>query len=262
MKNFKLNKLSVIFVSLLLLIVFFSSIINIWEKRFKISSFLTERLSNSSSYDIDDLDVYWAKEILKGGYILHFRHAERDKWIDVQMYDALESDLHVNGFNESRYAENDYFNGAVCLNERGKIQAKAIGESLKFIGLPIGTVYSSVSCRARQTAELAFGGYDELYRILVHRGPYNENENERIESLKNLYSKFEEIEGKNIIVSAHNSVISCKMFINQKCPNSDLGSILRLEEGGFYVLRKSENGLLFEHEFHNFNDFNKVFYKR
>ena len=23
--------------------------------------------------------------------ILHFRHAERDKWIDVQKYDALES---------------------------------------------------------------------------------------------------------------------------------------------------------------------------
>ena len=65
---------------------------------------------------------------MNGGFILHFQHAERDKWIDVQMYDALESDVHSNGLNESRYAENDHFNKAVCLNERGKIQAKAIGE--------------------------------------------------------------------------------------------------------------------------------------
>ena len=73
------------------------------------------------------------------------------------MYDALESDVHNNGLNESRYAENDYFHKAVCLNAKGKIQAKAIGESLKHIGLPIGAVHSSVSCRARQTAELVFG---------------------------------------------------------------------------------------------------------
>ena len=39
-----------------------------------------------------------------GGYILHFRHAERDKWIDVQMYDALESDVHNNGNNKTRFA--------------------------------------------------------------------------------------------------------------------------------------------------------------
>ena len=78
-------------------------------------------------------DLFWANEIINGGYILHFRHAERDKWIDVQMYDALESDLHNNGKDESRYAEKDYFTKAVCLNERGKIQAKAIGEHIKNI---------------------------------------------------------------------------------------------------------------------------------
>ena len=243
---------------LLLLVVSLSSIVNIYEKRNKISLFLIETFAQNPSHNIDDLDTYWAKEILNGGYILHFRHAERDKWIDVQMYDALESKLHNNGLNESRYAENDYFSRAVCLNDRGKIQAKAIGESLKFIVLPIGTVHSSVSCRARQTAELAFGGYDEQHFILMHKGPYNESEDERVEKLKNLYSNFAEIKGKNTIVSAHNSVISCKMFINQRCPTRGLS----LEEGGFYVLKNTEDGLLFEHEFHNFNHFNRVFYER
>jgi phosphohistidine phosphatase SixA len=244
--------------AVLLLTVSFSSVINIYEKRHKISIFLKYKTGASTAYEISEKDVYWAKEVLKGGYILHFRHAERDKWIDLQVYDALESDAHNNGQNESRYAENDYFDKAVCLNDRGKIQAKAIGESLKFIGLPIGAVHSSVSCRARQTANLAFGGYDELHRILVHKGPYNESEDVRVKRLEDLYLGFEEIEGKNTIVSAHNSVISCDMFIDQTCPSNNLS----LEEGGFYILRNTKDGLRFEYEFHNFKQFNRVFYQR
>lgn len=200
---------------------------------------------------------FWAKEIMKGGYILHFRHAERDKWIDVQMYDALESIAHSNGPNESRYGENDYFANAVCLNERGMIQAKAMGESLKNIGLPIGTVHSSVSCRARQTAKLAFGGYDQLHLSLVHRGPFKEDIQTHINTLKKLYESFTIKNGVNIIVSSHNTVIDCSMFINNKCPEN-----LGLIEGGFYVLRKTKDGLIYEHKFNSFNDFNSVFYER
>ena len=62
---------------------------------------------------------------------------------------------------------------------------------------------------------------------------------------------------KNTIVSAHNSVIKCEMFINNKCPKNP-----KLEEGGFYILSKSENGLKFEYEFHKFKEFTRVFYER
>jgi phosphohistidine phosphatase SixA len=240
----------------LLLLISFSSAVTLYEKKDKVQDFFSKKVG-IDPVSRAEANVYWAKEIMNGGYILHFRHAERDKWIDVQMYDALESDLHSNGKNESRYGENDYFDKAVCLNDRGKIQAKAIGESLKHIDLPIGAVHSSVSCRARQTADLSFGGYDQLHRILVHAGPYNEEEEIRVEKLKILYSSFAEIDGKNAIVSAHNSVISCDMFINTKCPSD-----LHLEEGGFYVLRNTKDGLLFEHEFHFFYEFNLVFYER
>lgn len=240
----------------LFLLISFSSAVNLYEKRVLVGDYLT-KLIGKDPYVRADANVYWAKEIMNGGYILHFRHAERDKWIDVQMYDALESDVHSNGVNESRYAEKDYFDKAVCLNDRGKIQAKAMGESLNHIKLPIGAVHSSVSCRARQTADLTFGGYDQLHRILVHKGPYNEDQQKRVEYLKNLYSSFATVDGKNTIVSAHNGVINCGMFINDKCPIDPF-----LEEGGFYVLRNTKDGLLFEHEFHFFNEFNKVFYER
>ncbi len=215
-----------------------------------------DKKKSIDDYKTNENNVYWAEKIIQGGYILHFRHAEREKWIDVQMYDALESDLHDKGKNGSRFAENDYFKKAVCLNSRGKIQARAMGEHLKNIGLPIGHVASSVSCRARQTAELAFGKYDTMHRILVHDGPYLEEKPQRLKNLKNFYLNLPLSKEKNTIVSSHNSVAVCEMFENCKDKK------LELEEGGFYIISIKENKLYLDHEFHNYNEFNKIFYKR
>ena len=165
MKKFLNLKNMIIF--LLVAPVWVSSFIGLYEDRQKIQekirSYLPTNTVTEEKSKIEQ-DRYWAKEIMKGGYILHFRHAERDKWIDVHMYDALESEVHENGYNESRYAEFDYFKDAVCLNERGVIQATAMGELLDDINFPIGYIISSPSCRGRQTAEYAFGGYDKLLR--------------------------------------------------------------------------------------------------
>ena len=66
--------------------------------------------SNSNILEHEDKNKYWAKKILSGGFILFFRHAERDKWIDVAMYDALESQLlDKKNLNSFRFAENEYF---------------------------------------------------------------------------------------------------------------------------------------------------------
>ena len=242
-----------------LALITLSSIVYLYEIRekiyFKISSIIEGIKTNN--YNVSAADRYWGKEILNGGYILHFRHAERDKWIDVQMYDALESDLHDNGKDQSRYAENDYFANAVCLNERGKIQAKAMGEHIRNIGLPISYVASSVSCRARQTASLAFDGYDSQHRLLVHSGPYNESYSDRANDLKHFYVTLpvDHDPKANVIVSAHNSVVRKEMFENAP-------SDLSLEEGGFYVISNRDGKLYLEHEFHNFRLFSRVFYER
>tara|TARA_A100001234_G_C12628688_1_gene387233 strand:- start:454 stop:1257 length:804 start_codon:yes stop_codon:yes gene_type:complete len=205
------------------------------------------------------IDKIWANKISKGGYILHFRHAEREKWIDVQMYDLLESDVHNNGFNNSRMAENDYFSKAVCLNDRGLVQAKAMGELLKEISFPIGQVISSPSCRSRQTANIAFGGYDKLDRELVHRGPYYEKEKNHLNKLKKIYLELSIENNKNTIVSSHNTVISHKIFDEI---NFSEKKGLSLEEGGFYVISNKNNKLVLEYEFHNFLHFIRAFYPR
>lgn len=204
-------------------------------------------------------DGEWAKKISKGGYILHFRHAERDKWIDVETFDALESDVHNNGPNNSRYGEKTYFKQAVCLNERGLIQAKAMGEVIRYTGLPIGIVISSPSCRARQTANLAFGGYSSLNRDLVHPGPYVETRKKRVSSLLDIYQTLPILDGKNSIVSGHNGTILPELFTEGSSTND-----LKLEEGGFYVISrdKTTNGLKLEHKFHNFNSYSRQFFGR
>ena len=147
LKNNLINILKILFFSATGVITF-SSLINIYNNKSLIKKIVKQDIGNYTKLAGTKKDQVWAKKVIKGGYILHFRHAERDKWIDVQMYDALESDVHKNGLNKTRFAEKDYFKDAVCLNKRGLIQAKAIGEHLKQINFPIGFVASSPSCRS------------------------------------------------------------------------------------------------------------------
>ena len=237
-------------------IVTFNSLFQLYENKANVKKLFFKKVSEYEKIGGSKADKYWAKKLLDGGYILHFRHAERDKWIDVQMYDALESDVHNNGKNQSRLAENDYFKDAVCLNSRGMVQAQLMGEQLNNIDFPIGYVISSPSCRSRQTADIAFGGYDSLDRDLVHDGPYKELAKERNNKLLNLYINLPMDKNKNTIVSAHNSVIRAGMLSNPA------GKNLKLEEGGFFVFSKDGDKLYLEHKFYGFNSFIRQFHER
>jgi hypothetical protein len=43
------------------------------------------------------------------------------------------------------------------LNDKGREQAKALGATLKELGIPVGEVLTSPMCRAKETAQIAFG---------------------------------------------------------------------------------------------------------
>jgi broad specificity phosphatase PhoE len=68
-----------------------------------------------------------------GGYTLYFRHAARDR---TQSLPPEKSD---------------------CLVESGKAQARAIGEAMKALRIPIGESIASPMCRTMETAELIAG---------------------------------------------------------------------------------------------------------
>ena len=262
----KINKVAKIFLSFSILITGLTSLTYLAINKDSIKELISnqskknESKSSENKEELDKVkqgqqDKKWALNIQKGGYILFFRHTEREKWIDVEMYDSLESDLHENGLNGTRFAENEYFEKAVCLNSRGKVQAKAMEEVIKYSKLPIGEVISSPSCRARQTAEMVFGGYDKLNRNLVHTGPYSESKKEKTKYLRNFLKNIKIKEGKNTIISAHNSVIHSEIFKMDK-------EYLKLEEGGFYIISNKNSKLELVHEFNNFLDYSKVFFPR
>lgn len=227
----------------------------IYLNRVTFKSFLKSKFNSNFENIVlsKENDKKWAKEILNGGYLLLFRHAERDKWVDVGVYDALESDLHDNGPNNTRFGENDYFADAVCLNAKGAIQAKAMKEVIDYSKLPIGYVISSPICRSRQTADIAFGGYQALHRDLVYKGPFTE-ENRSVK-LKNLMLSLPIYERTNTIISGHNVGSDCEVFAGKGCK-------LKLEEGGFYVIKKDKDNLKLVYEFNNFQNFSSVFFKR
>ena len=238
--------------ALILLIIVLSSLINLYDFRHKIFSKIVSTVN--SDYDVNLSKNLIAQDILNGGYILIFRHAEREKWIDVTMYDSYEA---INKFD----AEKTYFKNAVCLSKRGLIQAKMMGEFFTKYNIPIQKVISSPSCRARQTANLVFGGYHEINAAFLHYGPFNETKKEFYSKVKDEILKLKVQNNKNIIISAHNSVVE----LNKKQEIFDeVNSIesFTLEEGGFYVVKIEDDKLIFIDKFHSFQIFQKYFENR
>jgi len=207
-----------------------------------------------------DRDI--AKEIRKGGFILVFRHAHREKMIDVTKYDALELLTQVDGATT-------FYKNAVCLSEtQGVIQARAMGEYFKLASIPVGHVISSPSCRSRQTAKYAFSKIDQIETRLLHfyGEPYGPFDSDSVavhfSEVKKLLVSAAPSVGTNTVVSAHNNTIRAFMIDDVFDPNS---TILRnvdftLEEGGFHVLKVENGKLLFVTKFNNFSGFsNKLF---
>ena len=137
------------------------------------------------------------------------------------------------------------------------IQGRAMGEVIERVNLPIGIVVTSPSCRARQTADLVFGGYDNINHTFMHRGPYLEEEAYLIKKIKEQILKINVENNKNAIISAHNGVIVPEIFDKMRI-NFDNN----LEEGGFYVISKDKGLLILEGYFNNFQYFHKEFERR
>ena len=120
----KLRSLIDKLILLSLTIITFSSLVYLYDVRDKI--FKNININNESKYSKDEieqnlLDAKFANLVLKGDYILFFRHAHREKWIDVASYDSWELLQNLKG-------EEEYFKKAVCLSDMGIVQAKMMGE--------------------------------------------------------------------------------------------------------------------------------------
>ena len=223
----------------------------------KLSKFKKTKRKTDGHFSVGSTNKEWANKILKGGYIIYIRHTQRDKsWEGGGIYDLLESDIHNNGINGTRFAENDYFSGPVCLTKKGKVQAQAIGEHFQKLKFPVGKVISSPICRARQTAEIIFGKYDQIDRTLVHSGVHSEKADTRYQNLLDFFRNVPVEPDKNTVITAHGNVIIPGLFENPNKQN------LKIEQGGMIVLSKNKGEIKVEHAFSQFSNFVRPFYER
>jgi phosphohistidine phosphatase SixA len=91
---------------------------------------------------LDDAGI--AAALGAGGHVLLIRHtaSERGTKPDVDIADPHDCDAQR------------------ALSDQGRAQARDLGRALAALGAPVGAVSASPYCRARHTAELAFGRAD------------------------------------------------------------------------------------------------------
>jgi phosphohistidine phosphatase SixA len=132
-------------------------------------------------------DAKAVAELKKGGYVIVMRHGATNR--DQADTDPLNPD------NVAEQRE---------LSEKGREQAKQVGEAFKKLGIPLGTVYTSKFNRAVETGKLIGGGavtptFDVTEGGLVVTPIENDR---RTEALKKMIVTAPPV-GKNTLIVTH-----------------------------------------------------------
>ena len=118
----------------------------------------------------------------EGGYVLYLRHTSTD---------FSQNDTKMASFEDCANQRN--------LTDQGRNEARAIGEHVKRLKIPIGEVLASPFCRTMETARLAFGKAKATNEV---RGGPASDAGERYAPLKKLLSS-PVAKGTNLVVSSH-----------------------------------------------------------
>lgn len=145
--------------------------------------------SQSSAKGFKEIDATpeLLQAIQKGGYVLYMRHS----LTDTSRPDQVPLDL--NDCNKQR-----------PLSVTGRKLAEALGEQIRKAGIPVGEIMASPMCRAKHTAEEAFGkGNIQLDELLLYTSHLTKAEKApRVVNTTKLVSKPVE-PGSNRILVAH-----------------------------------------------------------
>jgi phosphohistidine phosphatase SixA len=126
------------------------------------------------------LSQKWASPLLRGaelltalragGYVIYFRHTDTD-W--------SQKDTRGMSLDDCAAQRN--------LSERGRANARIIGDKIRGRGIPIGSVLASPLCRTVETAMLAFGVAEKSMAVR-EGGPLPPGSGGRYEALRALLS--------------------------------------------------------------------------
>ena len=118
-----------------------------------------------------------------GGYVLYVRHASTD---------FSRNDAAMTSYSDCASQRN--------LTDKGRAEARAIGEHVKRLRIPIGSVLASPFCRTMETARLAFGKAEAMSE--VRGGPIRTDDPARYAPLRKLLST-PVPRGENLVISSH-----------------------------------------------------------
>jgi phosphohistidine phosphatase SixA len=128
-------------------------------------------------------DAALLRALRTGGLVLYMRHASTD---------FSQSDTEMKSFEDCAAQRN--------LNAPGRAEARRIGEAIRKLGIPVGTVLASPFCRTMETAILAFGKAEKSND--VRGGPVKSGDPQRYAGLLKLMSG-PQAPGANLAISSH-----------------------------------------------------------
>jgi len=130
-----------------------------------------------------DVDISVLEKLRSGGYVLYMRHTSTD---------FSQDDSRSRSYQDCANQRN--------LTEKGRAEARTVGEHVKRLAIPIGEVLASPFCRTMETARLAFGEARPMTE--VRGGPAREDDPARYEALKKILST--KIDRKeNLAIAGH-----------------------------------------------------------
>ncbi len=122
-------------------------------------------------------------ELRRGGYVLYIRHTSTD---------FGQNDAKMTGYEDCANQRN--------LTDKGRQEARAVGEHIKRLKIPVGRVLASPYCRTMETARLAFGKAQPMQE--ARGGPSRTDDPKRYDGLRKLLAS-QPPPGTNTVISSH-----------------------------------------------------------
>ena len=157
-----------------------------------------------------------------GGYILYFRHAETD-W---SQRDRIDSDASLASCDAARMRQ---------LSDQGRATARAVGDAMRRLGIPVDAVYASEYCRCMETADLLDVGPVETTRdILNMRAAQYAGGHAALAAAARMRLSTPPPLGSNIVLVAHGNVLMA--VANSRPPEGGAAIVSPAGEGRFEVV--------------------------
>jgi hypothetical protein len=136
-----------------------------------------------ASAAVAEPDAKLLAALRQGGYVLFLRHTSTD---------FSQDDSRMTSFEDCATQRN--------LTDKGRAEARALGEHVKRLKIPIGEVLASPFCRTMETARLAFGKARATSE--VRGGPLSADDPKRYQPLRILLGT-KPAAGTNTVLSSH-----------------------------------------------------------